>query len=147
MLTLCMVEQDHLLERVRERWLAAAHAAFAHAVPLQMLTAQLGFESDAEARSIPQEYVELQISFSVIETIYMDLFSSESLPMGLLSGLFWGLLALSHALLYCVSLRSMPAQCTFDGAIMTLDAGQRLSTPQLCGAGSGLVRSQERSGR
>lgn len=52
MLTLCMGGQDHLLERVRERWLAAAHAAFAPAVPLAMLTAQLGFESDAEARSL-----------------------------------------------------------------------------------------------
>ncbi|KAK9840595.1 hypothetical protein WJX81_004184 [Elliptochloris bilobata] len=40
---------DHLLERVRKRWLAAAQAAFAPAVPLGMLTAQLGFESDAEA--------------------------------------------------------------------------------------------------
>ena len=50
---LCMVGQDHLLERVRERWLAAAYAAFVPAVPLAMLTAQLGFETDAEACSTP----------------------------------------------------------------------------------------------
>lgn len=45
--------QDHLLERARARWLAAARAAFSPAVPLHFLGAQLGFDSDAEACTSP----------------------------------------------------------------------------------------------